>query len=110
MGVGSSKFNPRHKTRKSLKNNSANQKMHEVLPDFIFDEIMLAVGPEHLDPCRLVCREWNKRIMRKLRSLRDHPSKKWGNILERRIEECWGPGKYPNDKMISHVKTLGNWY
>lgn len=107
MGVGGSKFYPRNKIRISSVNNSVNQKLHEVLPGFIFDEIMLAVGLEHLDTCRLVCKEWNKMIMRKLRAMRDYPSKKWGNILERRIEKCWGPGKYPSDKMISHVKTLG---
>ena len=107
MGVGGSKFYPRHKARKSFKNNSLNRKMHEVLPNFIFDEIMLAVGLEDLDACRLVCREWNRMIMRKLRSMRDYPCKKLGNIIERRIEICWGPGKYPSDKMISHVRTLG---
>ena len=107
MGLGGSKFYPRRKTGKSFVNNSVNQRLHEVLPDLIFDDIMLAVGPEHLNTCRLVCREWNKMIMRKLRSVRDYPSKKWGNILERRIEKCWGPGKYPSDQMISHVETLG---
>ena len=38
-------------------------------------------SPESLDTCRLVCREWNKKIMR---------CKKWGEIIGIRFEDSWG--------------------
>ena len=105
MGVVSSKLYPREKDRRSV-----NQEWSEALPDHIFEEIIFFIfleSLENLETCRLVCKEWNKRIMTKLRAIRDHPSEKWKSVLEKRIQKCWGPGNYPSDKMISHAKTLG---
>ena len=105
MGVVSSKLYPRNKYRRFV-----NQDWSEALPDHIFEEIIFFISLEsleNLDTCRLVCKEWNKRIMTKLRAIRDHPSEKWKSILEKRIQKCWGRGNYPSDKMISHAKTLG---
>ena len=61
----------------------------DFLPPEIFDHIMFILGsdsPESLDTCRLVCREWNKKIMN---SLWENPCKKWGAIIGRRFEDTW---------------------
>lgn len=108
MGIANSKFNPRLKYRKSVL--TEDQTWSQTLPDHIFEEIMLMIGLEsleNLDTCRQVCKEWNQRIMKKLRAIRDHPNEKWGTILRNRIEKCWGPGNYPSDRIIMHAKTLG---
>ena len=108
MGIVNSKLNPIHKNK--YKESSVNQNWSKALPDHIFEEIMLMIGLqslENLDTCRLVCKEWNKIIMKKLRAIRDHPNEKWRAVLEKRIKKCWGPGNYPSDKMISHAMTLG---
>ena len=71
---------------------------------------MLMIGHsslESLDRCRLVCRTWNAMIMNKIW---ENPTKKWGIIIQRRIERSWGIQKriyYPSDKQISHAKFLG---
>ena len=108
MGIADSKFIHRLKYRKSVLTEDQNWK--EAFPEHIFINTMLMIGLEsleNLDTCRLVCKEWNRRIMRKLRAIRDHPNEKWGTILKNRIEKCWGPGNYPTDKMIMHAKALG---
>ena len=76
----------------------------------IFEEIMLNVAHgslEDLDNCRLVCRTWNEMIMNKIW---ESPTKKWGTIIQRRIESSWGWGNqdyYPSDEKISWAKLLG---
>ena len=79
------------------------------LPDLILEKIMLLMGLsslESLDSCRQVCRAWNVAIMRKLR---ENPSKSWGSIIRKRIENSWSiKGNYPSEKEISSAKLLGN--
>ena len=74
----------------------------------IFEEIMLMIAHgslEDLDKCRLVCRTWNEIIMNKIW---ENPTKKWGTIIQRRIERCWDIQKnLPPDKMIYRAKMLG---
>ena len=74
----------------------------------IFEEIMFMIGHdslESLDNCRQVCRTWNAMIMKKIW---DNPSKRWGTIIQRRIERSWeSQDYYPSDNLISKAKTLG---
>ena len=93
--------------------------------DIIFDEIMLMVGHsslESLDICRQVCKTWNYRIMT---MIWENPTKRWGTIIQRRIERSWGnlltflPAEHvmtrdkiqsmllPSDEKITQVKLLG---
>ena len=78
------------------------------LPDLVFNDVMLIVGHqsiEDLDSCRQVCRTWNAMIMNKIW---ENPTKKWGTIIQRRIERCWDiQNNYPPDKMIFRAKMLG---
>ena len=80
-----------------------------LLPDPIFDKIMLTIAlesPESLDICKQVCRAWKKGIMR---NLWDSPSKKWGSVIERRIRNsCCGSKDFPSDKKLGYVKLLGD--
>ena len=110
MGIANSKFNPRLKYRKSVLTDD--QTWSKTFPDLIFEEIILMIGLESLedlDTCRLVCKEWNRRIMKKLRAIRDHPIEKWRTVLKKRIEKCWGPGNYPSDRSILLANTLGKY-
>ena len=74
----------------------------------IFEKIMLIVGLdslESLDNCRQVCKTWNTMIMNKIWK---NPTKKWGTIIQRRIERSWDDEHYyPSDKKISQAKLLG---
>ena len=74
----------------------------------IFEKIMLMIAHgslEDLDNCRLVCRTWNEIIMNKIW---ENPTKKWGAIIQSRIERCWDYQEYyPSDKLISKAKFLG---
>ena len=74
----------------------------------IFEEIMLMIAHgslEDLDNCRLVCRTWNEMIMNKIW---ENPTKKWGPIIQRRIERSWNIQNYfPSDEKISKAKFLG---
>ena len=74
----------------------------------IFEDIMLMIAHgslEDLDNCRLVCRTWNEIIMNKIW---ENPTKKWGAIIQSRIERCWDYQEYyPSDKLISKAKFLG---
>ena len=77
------------------------------LPDLVFNDVMLIVGHqsiEDLDSCRQVCRTWNAMIMNKIW---ENPTKKWGTVIQRRIERSWGPENYPMDKNITYAKSLG---
>ena len=78
------------------------------LPVLIFEEIMLIIGHdnlESLDSCRQVCRSWNTMIMNKIW---ENPAKKWGTIMQRRIQRSWeDKNYYPPDKQISWAKLLG---
>ena len=69
---------------------------------------MLMIGldsPESLDNCRQVCKAWNAMIMNKIW---ENPTKKWGTIIQRRIERSWDiQNNYPSDKMIYRAKMLG---
>ena len=80
-----------------------------ILPDPIFDEIMLIIGRESLeclDICKQVCQAWNRGIQR---NLWDSPSKKWGSVIERRImKSCCGPKNFPSDEKLAYVKLLGD--
>ena len=75
---------------------------HMMRHPVIFEEIMLMVGLdslESLDICRLVCRTWNAMIMNKIW---ENPTKKWGTIIQRRIERSWdNQDYYPSDEKIS---------
>ena len=74
----------------------------------ILEKIMLIVGLdslESLDRCRQVCKSWNAMIMNKIW---ENPSKKWGTIIQRRIERSWDNEDYfPSDEKISKAKLLG---
>ena len=74
----------------------------------IFEKIMLMVGLdslERLDICRQVCKTWNTMIMNQIW---ENPTKKWGTIIQRRIERSWDDQDYyPSDEKISHAKLLG---
>ena len=74
----------------------------------IFEEIMLMIGLdslESLDSCRLVCRTWNTMIMN---MIWENPTKKWGTIIQRRIERSWNiQDYYPSDDKITYAKLLG---
>ena len=82
--------------------------------EIIFEKIMLMVGLDSLDSldsCRQVCRSWNIMIMNKIW---ENPSKKWGTIIESRIERSWDNllqswtyPCYPSDEKISKAKLLG---
>ena len=80
--------------------------------DIIFEKIMLMVGLESLDSldsCRQVCRSWNAMIMNRIW---EKPTKKWGIIIQRRIERSWDDYyfyhcSYPSHKKISQAKFLG---
>ena len=72
----------------------------------IFEKIMLMIGLdsiESLDICRQVCRAWNTMI---LNLIWENPTKKWGTIIQRRIEKCW-ENLFPSGEKISHAKYLG---
>ena len=74
--------------------------------EIIFEKIMLMVGLdslESLDNCRQVCRSWNAMIMNKIW---ENPTKKWGEIIWRRIEKSWDD-YYPSHRKISQAKLLG---
>ena len=70
-------------------------------PDLILEEILLMIGHsslETLDSCRQVCRAWNDMIMR---NIWEYPNKKWGRIIQRRIERSWTiQGNIPSAKQI----------
>ena len=74
----------------------------------IFEKIMLMIGLdslESLDNCRQVCKTWNAMIMNKIW---ENPTKKWGTIIQRRIERiCNDQNYYPSDDKISQAKLLG---
>ena len=71
----------------------------------IFETIMLMVGLDSLDSCRLVCRSWNAMIVNKIR---ENPTKHWGPIIGRRIERSWDiKDYYPSDNLIARAKLLG---
>ena len=91
----------------------------------ILEKIMLMIGLEslesddsfesldsrRLDICRQVCKAWNAIIMNKIW---ENPTKKWGMIIQRRIERSWDIMNniryyYPSDKQISRVKSLGKY-
>ena len=58
-----------------------------------------------LKRCRLVCRTWNEMIMN---MIWENPTKKWGIIIQRRIERSWGnKNYYPSHEKISKAKLLG---
>ena len=75
----------------------------------IFQEIMLMIAHGSLvdlDSCRLVCRTWNEMIMN---MIWENPTKKWGTIIQRRIQRSWeNQDYYPSDGKISRAKLLGN--
>ena len=74
----------------------------------IFDKIMLMIALdslENLDSCRQVCRTLNAMIMN---MIYENPTKKWGTIIQRRIEISWDiQFYYPSDLLISRAKMLG---
>ena len=59
---------------------------------------------ESLDNCRLVNRTWNEMIMN---MIWENPTKKWGTIIQRRIQRSWGDQEYyPSDEKITQAKLL----
>ena len=106
-----------------------------MLPPEIWNKILYFAfsaqeGLDTLDNCRMVCSEWNEIIKRNVWL---SPSKEWGVITKRMIEEKWvprhcqqenrnsseyeckcpfyrctgSPRSFPSDYMISHAKALG---
>ena len=79
-----------------------------LLPDLIFDKIMLIIGlwnPEMLVVCKQVCKAWRKGI---LRTLWESPKKSWGAVIERRIEMSnLGSEDFPSDEKLAQIKLLG---
>ena len=71
----------------------------------IFEKIILNFGDddESIDSCRQVCSSWNNMLKRKLKQF---PSKKWGPIMQRRIEKSW-LNFLPSAERISYAKSLG---
>ena len=62
---------------------------------------------ESLDNCRQVCKTWNAMIMNKIW---ENPTKKWGTIIQRRIERSWKrQDYYPSDDEIYQAKLLGKY-
>ena len=78
----------------------------DYLPPELFDKVMFLVGSHDLESlltCRLVCKDWKKKIMD---SLWENPSKKWGPIIGRRFEDSWEfalPTEAKLDKAIELV-------
>ena len=88
----------------------------------ILDKIMLIVALdslESLDSCRRVCKTWNTRIMN---NIWENPTKKWGTIIQKRLERSWGnlirksendgcyyltSNVFPSDDKIIHAILLG---
>ena len=65
----------------------------------IFEKIMLMIAHgslEDLDKCRLVCRIWNTMIMN---LIWENPTKKWGSIINRRIQRSW-ENLLPSDEIL----------
>ena len=79
-----------------------------LLPDLIFDKIMLIIGlwnPEMLVVCKQVCKAWRNGIMK---SLWESPRKSWGAVIERRIEMSnLGSKNFPSDEKLASIKLLG---
>ena len=79
-----------------------------LLPDLIFDKIMLIIGlwnPEMLVVCKQVCKAWRNGIMK---SLWESPRKSWGAVIERRIEMSnLGSEDFPSDEKLAQIKLLG---
>ena len=76
-----------------------------VLPDEIFNEIMMMVGLESLGDlhrCRQVCKHWSKMIKNDICQ-----SGRKRRIIRERIEKNWGPGMFPTDEEISNAKWAG---
>ncbi len=72
----------------------------------IFEKIMLMIGLdslESLDSCRQVCRSWNTMIMNKIW---ENPTKRWGTIIQRRVERSW-ERIFPSNDKIYQAKLLG---
>ena len=86
------------------------QYWHMMRHPVIFEEIMLMIGLdslESLDTCRQVCKTWNTMIMN---MIWENPTKKWGTIIQRRIERGWSwryGYVFPSDDKISQAKMLG---
>ena len=77
--------------------------------DLVLENIMLMIGHtslESLDICRQVCTSWNSMIINKIW---ENPNKKWGTIIQRRIERSLRIQEFfPTDKQITRAKLLGN--
>ena len=77
------------------------QEWHMLHHPVIFEEIMLMIGHDSLENLD----KWNVMIMNKIW---ENPTKKWGTIIQRRIERSWGNQDYcPSDEKISQAKLLG---
>ena len=72
-----------------------------LLPDLLFDEIMMIVGvksEDDLHRCRQVYSKWDEKIRRILKNKNKKLLIQAGN---------WGPKNLPSEEEISHVKWLG---
>ena len=78
----------------------------DVLPPELFDYVMsfACQDLETLQNCRLVCKDFNKKISR---SLYESPSKKWGAIIERRFEESLERA-LPSEEKLDKLDNLVN--
>ena len=73
-----------------------------LLPDPIFDKIMLDIGIESLKSlhsCRQVCKGWDERIVRNI--LKNQSKRKILSAMD------WGLKGFPSNKDIVQVKWLG---
>ena len=73
-----------------------------LLPDLIFDKIMLDVGIQSLKSLhsyRQVCKGWDERIGRNI--LKNQSKKQILSAMD------WGLKGFPSNEEIAHVKWLG---
>ena len=112
-GICASKNNKQFSSNKILpgmaSSESDNSRWLMLGHEIIFEKIMLIVVFESLESlhcCRQVCSTWNIMIMN---MIYENPTKKWGTIIQKRIELSWDiENNYPSDKQISQAKLLGN--
>ena len=73
-----------------------------LLPEIVFDDIMMMIGLDSLLSCSQVCRSWHRRIKA---NIWGNPSKR--NVFKTRIERNWGPEMLPSEEDISRARWFG---
>ena len=75
-----------------------------MMPDIVFDDIMMMIDIDSLRSCSQVCRTWHRRIMS---NVWGNPSKR--NVIKKRIERSWGPEMLPSEEDISRARWFGKY-